>query len=106
MDGTVIDRDVEEGEIVIAGTTNLPGTVLMTIGDMDRMRVRADVDETRRGSDPAGPTRPDLPAGGSGRSGARRSVDLIAPKGTKSCEVVSFETLINVSANTIRCCRR
>ncbi len=28
------------------GTTNLPGSVLMTISDLHRTRVRADVDET------------------------------------------------------------
>ena len=92
----MIDRDVEVGEIVIAGTTNLPGTVLMTIGDMDRMRVRADVDETDvaliRPGQPAQiflQADQDDPVPG--------EVDLIAPKGTKRADVVSFETLITVS---------
>jgi len=96
MDGTVIDRDVEVGEVVIAGTTNLPGTVLMTIGNMDRMRVRADVDEgdvaLLRPGQPAQifmQANQDDPVPG--------VVDLIAPKGTRLNEVVSFETLINVS---------
>ncbi len=96
IDGTVIDRDVEVGEIVIAGTTNLPGTVLMTIGDMERMRVRADVDETDvaliRPGQPAQiylQADQDDPVPG--------EVDLIAPKGTKRADVVSFETLITVS---------
>jgi HlyD family secretion protein len=96
IDGTVIDRDVEVGEIVIAGTTNLPGTVLMTIGDMSRMRVRADVDEGDvaliRPGQPAQiflQADQDHPVPG--------VVDLIAPKGKKFNEVVSFETLINVS---------
>ncbi|MHB8969602.1 MAG: efflux RND transporter periplasmic adaptor subunit [Pirellulaceae bacterium] len=96
IDGTVIDRDVEVGEIVIAGTTNLPGTVLMTIGDMNRMRVRADVDETDVGLiRPGQPVQiflqadQDTPVPG--------EVDLIAPKGTKFADVVSFETLITVS---------
>ncbi len=96
IDGTVIDRDVEVGEIVIAGTTNLPGTVLMTIGDMNRMRVRADVDEGDvaliRAGQPAQiflQAAQDDPVPG--------VVDLIAPKGKRIAEVVSFETLINVS---------
>jgi HlyD family secretion protein len=97
IDGTVIDRDVEVGEIVIAGTTNLPGTVLMTIGDMDRMRVRADVDETdvalvREGQ----PAKIYLQADQANPIAG--VVDLISPKGTRLAEVVSFETLINVTA--------
>ena len=87
--------DVEVGEIVIAGTTNLPGTVLMTIGDMTRMRVRADVDETDVGLVRSGQAvsiylqaDQDDPIPG--------TVDLISPKGTKLAEVVSFETLISV----------
>jgi HlyD family secretion protein len=96
MDGTVIDRDVEEGEVVIAGTTNLPGTVLMTIGDMDRMRVRADVDEADVGLIRTGqPAKIYLQADQD--DPIPGVVDLIAPKGTKMVDVVSFETLINVS---------
>jgi HlyD family secretion protein len=96
IDGTVIDRDVEVGEIVIAGTTNLPGTVLMTIGDMNRMRVRADVDETD-----VALIRPGQPAQiylqADQNDPVPGEVDLIAPKGTKRADVVSFETLITVS---------
>ncbi len=99
MDGTVIDRDVEVGEIVIAGTTNLPGTVLMTVGDMDRMRVRADVDE----SDVV-LVRPGQPAQiymqADQNDPVPGVVDLISPKGKKINEVVSFETLINVSGQS------
>jgi HlyD family secretion protein len=95
IDGMVIHLDVEVGEIVIAGTTNLPGTVLMTLGDMDRVRVRADIDEAdvalvRRGQ----PVRVFLQA--DQHDPIPGTVDLIAPKGTKISEVVSFETLINV----------
>ncbi len=93
--GTVIDLDVEVGEVVIAGTTNLPGTVLMTIGDMSRMRVRADVDETDVALLESGQPAhiylhadQDNPIAG--------TVDLIAPRGTKVGDVVSFETLIDV----------
>ncbi len=95
MDGTVIDLDVEVGEVVIAGTTNLPGTVLMTIGDMSKMRVRADVDETDVALvRPEQPTRIYLQADQAVPIAGR--VDLIAPKGSHVNEVVSFETLINV----------
>jgi HlyD family secretion protein len=96
MDGVVAGLDVEVGEVVIAGTTNLPGTVLMTIGDPSRMRVRADVDETDVPAVKVGqPTRiylqadPTAPVPG--------VVELVAPKGKKTDEVVSFETLIEVT---------
>ncbi len=96
MDGTVIDLDVEVGEVVIAGTTNLPGTVLMTIGDMERMRVRADVDETDVGLVRSGqPVRIFLQADQA--DPVPGVVDLISPKGKKLADVVSFETLINVT---------
>jgi HlyD family secretion protein len=98
IDGVVAGLDVEVGEIIIAGTTNLPGTVLMTVGDPTRMQVRADVDETDiplvRPSQPArvylqaDPTHP-----------IAGSVDLVAPKGKKTEEVVSFETLVAVGSS-------
>lgn len=48
IDGTVTGLEVEVGEVIIPGTMNLPGTVLMTICDLRRMWVRADVDESDR----------------------------------------------------------
>jgi HlyD family secretion protein len=44
--GTVTGLNVEEGEIVITGTMNNPGTVLMIISGLDTMEVRAEIDET------------------------------------------------------------
>jgi HlyD family secretion protein len=44
--GTVTGLNVEEGEIVITGTMNNAGTVLMTISGLDAMEVRAEIDET------------------------------------------------------------
>jgi HlyD family secretion protein len=97
IDGVVSARDVEVGEIVIAGTTNLPGSVLMKVCDMSRMRVRADVDETDvllvRPGQPARifPQADQLhPIAG--------SIDRVAPQGkVKEDEVVSFETLVNLA---------
>ncbi len=95
IDGTVIELDVEVGEVVIAGTTNLPGTVLLTIGNMNQMRVRADVDEMD-----VGLVRPDQEAKiylqADQADPVPGTVDLISPKGTRAAEVVSFETLITV----------
>ncbi|WP_165248494.1 efflux RND transporter periplasmic adaptor subunit [Paludisphaera soli] len=96
IDGVVSNLEVDVGEIVIAGTTNLPGSVLMKVCDLDRMRVRADVDETdvplvRRGQVArvflqADQLRP-LP----GR------IDRVSPQGkVKKDEVVGFETLVDL----------
>jgi HlyD family secretion protein len=46
IEGTVTSLNVEEGEIVITGTMNNPGTVLMTISNLNGMEVRAEIDET------------------------------------------------------------
>uniref|UniRef100_A0A832I3F0 Efflux RND transporter periplasmic adaptor subunit n=1 Tax=Eiseniibacteriota bacterium TaxID=2212470 RepID=A0A832I3F0_UNCEI len=46
FDGVVSALNVEQGEIVITGTMNNPGTQIMVVSDLSRMLVRADVDET------------------------------------------------------------
>jgi len=46
ISGTVTSLNLEQGEIVITGTMNNPGTVVMTISNLDTMEVRADIDET------------------------------------------------------------
>jgi HlyD family secretion protein len=46
IDGVVSALNVEEGEIVITGTMNNPGTQILVVSDLSRMLVRADVDET------------------------------------------------------------
>lgn len=46
FDGIVSALNVEQGEIVIMGTMNNPGTEILTVSDLSRMLVRADVDET------------------------------------------------------------
>jgi HlyD family secretion protein len=46
IDGVVSALYVEEGEIVIVGTMNNPGTQILTVSDLSRMIVKADVDET------------------------------------------------------------
>lgn len=44
--GVISRLNVKLGEIVITGTMNNPGTVIMTIADLSRMQVEAEVDET------------------------------------------------------------
>src|SRR4029077_12864 len=46
FDGVVSALNVEQGEIVITGTMNNPGTQILVVSDLSRMLVRADVDET------------------------------------------------------------
>jgi HlyD family secretion protein len=44
--GVVSQLNVEEGEHVVLGTMNVPGTVLLTVADLAHMQVECDVDET------------------------------------------------------------
>jgi len=46
IDGKVGALNIEEGEIVVVGTMNNPGTEILTVADISRMLVKADVDET------------------------------------------------------------
>ncbi|NIN01248.1 MAG: efflux RND transporter periplasmic adaptor subunit [candidate division Zixibacteria bacterium] len=46
MDGIVTSLNAEVGEIVMIGTMNNPGTVIMTISDMSEIEAEVEVDET------------------------------------------------------------
>lgn len=46
LDGVITALNVEEGENVMTGTMNNPGTVILTVADLDTMQVEAEVDET------------------------------------------------------------
>ena len=46
IDGTVTQVNIERGEIVVIGTMNNPGTVILSVADLTRMKVEAEVDET------------------------------------------------------------
>ncbi|MFQ5766772.1 MAG: efflux RND transporter periplasmic adaptor subunit [Acidobacteriota bacterium] len=46
MDGVVIRKNVEVGEVAISGTMNNQGSLLMTIADLSVMETEVDVDET------------------------------------------------------------
>ncbi len=46
MDGVITRIHAEEGETVIPGTMNNPGTVIMQVADLDKMLLVAQVDET------------------------------------------------------------
>ncbi|HVN75487.1 MAG TPA: efflux RND transporter periplasmic adaptor subunit [Thermoanaerobaculaceae bacterium] len=46
IDGVVTRRNIEKGEVIITGTMNNPGTVLMTISDMSVIEAVLEVDQT------------------------------------------------------------
>lgn len=46
MEGVVTELNAEVGEIVMIGTMNNPGTVIMTISDLSEIEVEVEVDET------------------------------------------------------------
>ena len=46
MDGIVTSLNAEVGEIVMIGTMNNPGTVIMTVSDMSEIEAEVEVDET------------------------------------------------------------
>jgi HlyD family secretion protein len=46
IEGIVTRRNIEEGETVVVGTMNNPGTVLLTIADMSVIEAEVEVDET------------------------------------------------------------
>jgi HlyD family secretion protein len=46
INGIVTRRNIEEGETVVVGTMNNPGTVLLTIADMSVIEAEVEVDET------------------------------------------------------------
>jgi HlyD family secretion protein len=45
MDGTVIQLNAEQGETVVPGSTNLPGSVIMTIAEMSVLLAEVEVSE-------------------------------------------------------------
>jgi HlyD family secretion protein len=46
IDGTITRLDAEVGELVVVGTLNSPGSVIMEIADLSRMVLKARVDES------------------------------------------------------------
>lgn len=45
MNGMIIQLDAERGETVVPGSTNLPGSVIMTVADMSRLLAEVEVSE-------------------------------------------------------------
>lgn len=97
IDGIVSTIAAKAGEVVVTGTMNNPGTVIMTVTDLSRMQVRARIDEVevpfvKQGQDArvylqSDPQRP-IPA----------RVARVASKGSKvqGRDVVNFEALLDI----------
>ena len=100
IDGIVSLIHAKPGEVVITGTMNNPGTVIMVVTDLSQMQLRARVDETDvplvQPDQPAAiflPSDPQKPIPG--------RVLRVATSGTKQAgrDVVTFETLILVESD-------
>jgi HlyD family secretion protein len=46
IDGVITRINAEEGEVVMTGTMNNPGTIIMTVADLSQMLLMAEVDES------------------------------------------------------------
>ncbi len=103
INGVISKLNAKEGEVVVTGTMNNPGTVILTISDLSKMQVRCRVDEV------------DIPHVKEGQTARlflqadqRRPVPArvvrVASKGDKQVgrDVVYFETLLEVLSNDKR----
>jgi HlyD family secretion protein len=103
LSGVVSQLFAEQGEVVITGTMNNPGTRIMVISDLSKMQVRCRVDEAD-----APLVAPDQVARIYLQSDTRRSIPgsvlRVGTKGTKQLgrDVVSFETLVLISGDDQR----
>ncbi len=103
IDGVIAQRFAKQGEVVITGTMNNPGTRIMVISDLSKMQVRCRVDEAD-----APLVAPDQTARIYLQSDTRRSVAgsvlRVGTKGTKPAgrDVVTFETLVLITGSDPR----
>lgn len=97
IDGVVSKLSAKQGEVVVTGTMNNPGTVIMAISDLSRMQVRARIDEVDVPLVTAGQksrvylqSAPDVPV--------PARVVRVSPAGTRKQgrDVVTFEALLEV----------
>ena len=103
IDGVISKLNAKQGEVVVTGTMNNPGTVIMSISDLSKMQVRARVDEV------------DIPLVRPGQKGriylqadpdksVPARVVRVASKGVKTAgrDVVTFEGLLEVLSSDAR----
>lgn len=103
IDGVISVLRAKQGEVVVTGTMNNPGTVIMTISDLSKMQVRTRVDEVDVPLVKAGQkariylqSDPDKPV--------PARVIRVASKGSRPTgrDVVTFETLLEVLSDDER----
>jgi len=103
IDGVIAALNAKQGEVVMTGTMNNAGTVIMTVSDLSKMRVRARVDEVD-----VPMVKADQRARIYLQSDQQRPVPArvvrVASKGTKQPgrDVVTFETVLEVLSHDPR----
>jgi len=96
IDGVVSSRDVQTGQIISSGVSNVGGgTAVMTISDLSRLFVIASVDESEIGGVETGQD-VTVTADAYPEARFRGSVVRIATKGVDTSNVVTFEVKIEV----------
>jgi HlyD family secretion protein len=96
FDGVVTEREVQVGQIIASGTSNVSGgTTLMTFSDLSRIFVNATVDESDIGKVREGQSAIITADAFPGRR-FRGSVERIAAKGTNTQNVITFDVKILV----------
>jgi HlyD family secretion protein len=107
VNGIVSKRMAKEGEVVVVGTMNNPGTVLLEVSDLDSRIVRAAVDEIDVPMVKPG-QKAKIYLQDSKKKALTGVVDRITPQGDKSLrgfgnnqsDVASFETIIRIDEPT------
>ncbi len=103
ISGVIAQLFAEQGEVVITGTMNNPGTRVMVISDLSQMQVRCRIDEAD-----APLVKAEQPARIYLQSDTRRSIPgtvlRVGTKGTKPLgrDVVTFETLVLITGQDER----
>lgn len=96
MDGVITSRPVQSGQIIASGISNVGGgTTLMTLSDLSRVYVNANVDEADIGKVAVGQTAIITADAYPGKK-FTGVVERIATKGTNKSDVVTFEVKIEV----------
>ncbi|MCX7963486.1 MAG: efflux RND transporter periplasmic adaptor subunit [Candidatus Sumerlaea chitinivorans] len=96
MDGVITTKEVQIGQIIASGISNVGGgTTLMTLSDLSRIFVNANVDESDIGKVKLG-QRAIITADAYPGKRFRGKVVRIATKGTNNNNVVTFEVKIEV----------
>jgi HlyD family secretion protein len=97
MDGVVTSRPVQSGQIIASGISNVGGgTTLMTISDLSRIFVNANVDESDIGKVQVG-QRAMITADAYAGKRFRGEIVRVASKGVTNSNVVTFEVKVEVT---------